>query len=222
MNPEFWRQRWREGRIGFHRTEVMPLLERHWPSLGVAPGCRVLVPLCGKSLDMAWLAARGHQVLGVDVSELAIEQFLSEHHLEAQVHRSAMGTHYRAGAIELICGDAFALDASTLSSCTALYDRAAMIALPPDLRHRYVESVYSRLPQGDCALLITLEYPQPEKDGPPFSVDEPEVRARLTPAWTVEVLERRDILAHEPGFGVSSLQTVVYRLTRRGVDATAN
>ena len=99
MNPEFWRQRWREGRIGFHRTEVMPLLERHWPTLGLAGDSRVLVPLCGKSLDMAWLAAKGHSVLGVDVSELAIEQFLSEHRLEAQVHQSAMGTHYRTDRI---------------------------------------------------------------------------------------------------------------------------
>jgi thiopurine S-methyltransferase len=216
VNPEFWRQRWREGRIGFHRTEVMPLLERHWPTLGLAGDSRVLVPLCGKSLDMAWLAAKGHSVLGVDVSELAIEQFLSEHRLEAQVHQSAMGTHYRTDRIELICGDAFALDTHTLSSCTALYDRAAMIALPPELRQRYLDTVYARLPRGSEALLITLEYPQDEKVGPPFSVDETEVRARFRSGWSVTVLERRDILAHEPGFGTSALETVVYRLTRHG------
>ncbi len=214
MNPEFWRQRWREGRIGFHRTEVMPLLERHWSALGLASGCRVLVPLCGKSLDMAWLAAQGHPVLGVDVAEPAIEQFLGEQGLEAKVHDSAMGRHYQAGTIELICGDAFTLDAPTLASCHGLYDRAAMIALPPELRQRYVDPVYARMPPGAAALLITLEYPQQEKIGPPFSVDEAEVRARLDPAWSVEVLDRRDILAHEPGFGVSSLETVVYRLLR--------
>ena len=218
MEPEFWHQRWREGQIGFHQDRPTPLLERHWDAIGVAAGGRVLVPLCGKSLDMAWLAARGHRVLGVELSPIAVEQFFSEQGLSPSVHASASGTHYVAGAIEVVLGDAFALDATLLASCDAIYDRAALIALPADLRRRYAREVYAKLPTGCRGLLITLEYPQDEKQGPPFSVPEAEVMACFGPDWEVEVLERRDILAQQPAFqaeGVTALDTVAYRLSRR-------
>ena len=110
MDADFWQQRWREGRIGFHQDRPTPLLEQYWDAVGVAHGARVLVPLCGKSLDLAWLAARGHEVLGVELSRLAIEQFFAEHALTPSVHETANGRHSVAGPIELIEGDAFALD----------------------------------------------------------------------------------------------------------------
>ena len=218
MEPEFWQQRWREGRIGFHQDKPMPLLLKHWPSLGVAPGSRVFVPLAGKSLDMAWFASQGYRVLGVELSPLAVEQFFDEHGLKPEQRTSKYGTHFNAGGIEIILGDAFVLDAEVLADCAAVYDRAALIALPPELRARYVGELHARLPRGCRGLLITLEYPQDEKQGPPFSVPEAEVLARYGHGWEVEVLERRDILAQQPGFvaeGVSALDTVVYRLRRR-------
>src|SRR5690606_14906834 len=122
-----------------------------------------------------------------------------------------------AGPYELIAGDAFGLDADILAGCTAIYDRAALIALPPDLRHRYAATVWRHPPPGCTGLLVTLEYPQHEKDGPPFSVEQPEVRQLLEPDWRITLLERRDILADEPGFrdaGVSALHTTVYKATR--------
>lgn len=218
MNPDFWHQRWREGRIGFHQDRPTPLLLKHWPTLGVAPGSRVFVPLAGKSLDMAWFAAQGLRVLGVELSRLAVEQFFAERGLQPETRESRYGTHYRAGAIELIHGDAFGLDEAALAECAAVFDRAALIALPPPLRQRYAHELYRRLPPRCQGLLITLEYPQHEKDGPPFSVPEGEVRARYAGDWDVETLERRDILAQQPGFrdeGVTALETVVYRLRRR-------
>ncbi len=214
MDHEFWQQRWREGRTGFHRNEVMPLLEKHWAALALLRGSRVLVPLCGKSLDLLWLASQGHRVLGVELSDLAVMQFFSANGLTPQVHESRYGVHYRADAIELICGDAFALDATVLADCAGVYDRAAMIALPEDLRQRYFQTVYQQLPQGCRGLLITLEYPQEEMAGPPFPVYEEELQERGSPDWEIDCLERRDILADEPGFLVSSLHTAVYRLTR--------
>jgi len=215
MDADFWLQRWREGRTAFHQNRVMPLLEKHWPALGLLPGSRVFVPLAGKSLDMLWLAAQGHRVLGVELSPIAVEQFFAESRLDAHTHTSAAGVHFIADDIELIQGDVFALDAAMLAECTGAYDRAALIALPPALRTRYVGEVYARLPQGCRVLLITLEYPQHEREGPPFDVDEAEVRRLFAPAWQVDVLERRDILADEPGFGVSALTTVVYRLHKQ-------
>ncbi|MEZ0469796.1 thiopurine S-methyltransferase [Luteimonas salinilitoris] len=222
MDPNFWHQRWQEGRIGFHQERITPLLERHWDAVSAAPGSRVFVPLAGKSLDMAWLAARGHRVLGVELSRLAIEQFFDEHALAPEIRETRYGTHYSAGDIELICGDAFDLDAAALADCRAVFDRAALIALPPELRTPYLRELYARLPPGCRGLLVTLEYPQHQKQGPPFSVDEADVRAGLAAAWTVEVLERRDILDREPGFaaeGITALSTVAYALQRRDLAA---
>lgn len=218
MDAQFWHARWHEGRIGFHQDKVTPLLQKHWPSLGVATGSRVFVPLAGKSLDLLWFAAQGHGVLGVELSQLAVEQFFAGHALEPTISQSRYGRHYTASGVELICGDAFALDGEVLAGCGAVYDRAALIALPPRLRQRYAGELYGRLPAGCRGLMITLEYPQQQKAGPPFSVDEAEVRALYGHDWSVATLERRDILSTQPNFveeGVSALDTVVYALQRR-------
>lgn len=218
MHPDFWHQRWRDGQIGFHQDAPSPLLLKHWRSLQLPADAKVFVPLAGKSHDMAWLAAQGHRVLGVELSRAAVEAFFAEHGLQPQRHDSRYGTHYEAANIELICGDAFGLDESALADCTAVFDRAALIALPQDLRHRYVDELYTRLPARCRGLLITLEYLQAEKAGPPFSVEEDEVRALYARHWQVTTLERREILAGQTRFieeGVSALETVVYRLDHR-------
>ena len=154
MDADFWQQRWRQGRIGFHQDRPTPLLEQYWDAIGVPAGTRVLVPLCGKSLDLAWLAARGHHVLGVELSRLAVEQFFAEHALTPSVHESANGRHYVSGAIEIVEGDAFTLEPALLAGCDAVYDRAALIALPAALRRTYRDTVYSRLPPGLYATTI--------------------------------------------------------------------
>ena len=218
MDPEFWQQRWRDNQIGFHQERVTPLLEEYWDAVAAPAGCRVFVPLAGKSRDMAWLAARGHQVLGVELSQLAIEQFFAEHALVPEIAESRFGRHYRAGGIELVCGDAFALDAAVLADCDGVFDRAALIALPPPMRERYAFELYSRLPRGCRGLVVTLEYPQQEKAGPPFSVEAAEMQALYARDWDLALLERRDILATQPGFvaeGVTRLHTSAWTLRRR-------
>ncbi len=224
MDVEFWLQRWRDKRIEFHRQRTLPLLEQHWPALALPVGSRVLVPLAGKSLDMLWLAAQGHRVLGVELSPLAVQQFLGENRLAATQHDSALGRHYVTDRIELICGNVFDLDDATLATCSGVYDRAAVIALPPPMRERYAVEFYGRLPPGCRALMITLEYPQHEMDGPPFSVPESTVHVLFDPDWTVDTLWRLDSLAVEPGLaarGVDALHTGVYRLERRASAAVA-
>ena len=217
MNPDFWHKRWADNQIGFHQSAPTTLLLKHWPSLGVPADATVFVPLCGKSLDMAWLASQGHQVLGVELSQLAIEQFFAEHALTPDIHASQYGTHYRAGGIEIIHGDVFGLDADVLRDCAAVFDRAAMIALPPPMRMRYADEVYARLPSGCRGLLITLEYDQAEREGPPFAISESEVRERYASSWEIELFERRPIPPGHPGFvsGVSKVDTSVYGLQRR-------
>lgn len=224
MEPEYWLKRWREGRTGWHHEDVMPLLAQHWPMLGIPRGARVLVALCGKSLDMLWLARQGLRVLGVDVSPIAIEAFLAENHLHARTRAAADGTNYEVtnapdgGAIDLINGDVFSIDPADVAACMAFYDRAAMIALPAPMRERLVGEVYAKLPAGGRGLLITLDYPAGEMEGPPFSVDDGEVHRLFDTTWGIDRLEYRDILAAQPMFaeqGVTALHTAVYVLTRR-------
>lgn len=217
MDTDFWLERWREGRTNFHQSRITPPLVRYWPTLELEPGSLVLVPLCGKSLDMIWLAQQGFRVLGVELSQLAVEQFFAENDLKHTVHETAQGRHYVAGGIELICGDIFDLTAETLSSCTGVFDRAALIALPPEMRHRYVQHVYAGLAPDYRGLLITQDYPQEQMEGPPFSVRDDEVQALYAGHSEALILDRRDTLAKEPKFierGLKQLDTVVYRLQR--------
>ncbi|MGH8397879.1 MAG: thiopurine S-methyltransferase [Gammaproteobacteria bacterium] len=218
MKDDYWLQRWREGRTGWHHSEPMPLLLQHWPALHVPAGSRVLVPLAGKSPDLLWLAKQGFAVLGVELSELAVTQFFSENHLVAQPEHQVDGVHYTVGDLTLIQGDIFKVPARVFESCLAVYDRAAIIALPAPMRVRYAREVYTKLPADCRGLMITLEYRQSEMQGPPFSVEESEIHRLFDADWEVALLERRDILASQPGFaasGVTALATVVYRLQRR-------
>jgi thiopurine S-methyltransferase len=74
------------------------------------------------------------------------------------------------------------------------------------------------VPAGCRGLLVTLEYPQDEKNGPPFSVQPDEVESLYSQEWRLQLLERRDILAAQPGFaadGVTRLHTSAWKLRRR-------
>ncbi|MCY0386130.1 thiopurine S-methyltransferase [Robbsia sp. Bb-Pol-6] len=225
MDADFWLERWRDGRTHFHQDHVMPDLPAHWPALELAPGTQVLVPLCGKSLDMLWLAERGHAVLGVELSALAVEQFFAENGLRPTRHASPQGERYRAGNIEIIRGDIFALDAAHFADCAAIYDRAALIALPPAMQQHYVAHVYGQLAATYRGLLITLDYPQAQRAGPPFSLPEASVQALFAPQSSAREIARADILAAEPAFaarGVTCLDSVVYRMQRRAHDVSAD
>lgn len=217
MEPGFWHERWARNQTGFHLPEVNPYLLRHWPGLGVASGAQVLVPLCGKSLDLVWLASVGHRVMGVELSEKAVEAFFTEQGLTPQISQRGAFKVYQAGSIELWCGDFFALDAGAVADCRALYDRAALIALPPLMREQYAAHL-TRILAGDSrGLLITLDYEQSQKAGPPFAVSDEEVQLLLGAQWSPEVLEQQDILGASWKFvqdGVTRLEERAYRLAK--------
>ncbi|MGY1889978.1 thiopurine S-methyltransferase [Pseudomonas asplenii] len=215
MQPEFWHKKWASGQIGFHLPEVNPYLQRHWAAPASA---RVLVPLCGKSLDLAWLAGRGHRVLGIELSEKAVENFFSEHQVQPQISEKGAFKVYRSDAFELWCGDFFALTASDVADCTAIYDRAALIALPAPMRERYATHLQQILPQGVQGLLITLDYDQAQIPGPPFAVGDDEVQRLLGGVWQVQALEEQDVLGESGKFlqaGVTRLEERVYRVSSR-------
>lgn len=216
MEPAFWQQRWADNQIGFHQAQVNPYLQTYWPQLQLAPGSRVLVPLCGKSLDLAWLAGQGHRVLGVELSRRAVEDFFREHELEAEVRQQGAFEVWRSGDVQLWCGDFFALRAEDVAGCVGLYDRAAVIALPVQMRARYMQLLSGLLPTSCRGLVVTLDYDQSLLAGPPFSVRDEELRQGFA-GWQVEQLEAVEVIEESPKFvqaGASSLLERVYQVSR--------
>ena len=182
MNPEFWQSRWQEGRIGFNQSAVNPLLIKYWPELQLPVGSRVFVPLCGKSIDMQWLAAQGYDVVGVELIESAVQAFFAEQNMVPTVHEHTTipTLKYYQGqlsgqTITLWVADIFALTSDDLGSIDAVYDKAALIALPSDMRVAYSEQIH-KMSGNAPQLLITLNYEQSKKNGPPFSISDEQIK----------------------------------------------
>jgi len=219
MDPQFWRERWQSGQTGFDQAQVNPDLRSLWPQLKCPPDAAVFVPLCGKSIDMAWLRAQGHTVIGIELSELAVAAFFEEQRISPLRETLGPLQRWHAPGYELYVGDFFALPAAALASVRAVYDRAALIALPAPLRARYARQLSVTLPAGCRVLLLTLDYPQQQMAGPPFAVAEPEVRALFAQDFSVRRLSSRDALAEEPRFrqrGLQALDAQAYLLVHSG------
>ena len=217
MEAAFWHQRWQDDRVGFHQAAINPQLERYWPTLGVARHEQVFVPLCGKSRDMLWLSAR-HSVLGVELSPIAVQAFFREAGLEPGCREEGAFLSCETERLRVLCGDFFQLVPEQLEDVRAVYDRASLIALPEDMRRRFSSRLTELLPVDVAMLLLTLEYPQTEMPGPPFSVTQAEIRELFEPGWSVEWLHEEDVLAAHARFrqrGLSRLSESVYRLKRR-------
>lgn len=218
MEPNFWLERWGKGETGWHRDEVHPELVEQWPSLDLPPRSRVLVPLCGASLDMAWLAKQGHEVIGVELSQKALEQFLTRHRVRHIVLNEGGFHAYHGGRYQLWCGDLFALPADVFASADAVYDRASLIALPPEMRTRYAATLKDRLNPGTRILLITVNYDPAEMSGPPFSVPDEEVRTLFQDHFDITEIKTVDVLAGNDGLrqrGLTALTEKTYILTRK-------
>jgi thiopurine S-methyltransferase len=214
MEPEFWHQRWVSNQIGFHEGQVNAYLARHYAHLGLMLGQTVFVPLCGKSVDLRWLADQGARVVGVELSPIAVENFFAEQGLTPRTSKEGVFAVWESGPIRVLCGDYFALTPAHLAGTHAVYDRAALIALPPVQRAAYVAHLDRLLPGARRTLLVTLEYPQEQMQGPPFSVMEDEVR-RLFAGARVERLGAQDVLADNPRFrdkGLTRLLECAYLL----------
>jgi thiopurine S-methyltransferase len=217
VERDFWIERWRENQIGFHLATPNPRLVEHVGALPQQPNARVLVPLCGKSIDMVWLADQGFRVLGVELSLLAAEAFFDEQGWTPSITHDAAFTRYVAGAVEILCGDFFALTPELVGELHGHYDRAALVALPATMRAAYASRLAALLPPSSSGLLVAFEYPQHEMSGPPFSVPDAEVRALFQPAFAVDPLGVHDILADEARMrdrGLTRLRECVYAIHR--------
>jgi thiopurine S-methyltransferase len=188
MEAEFWHRKWAANDIGFHEPEPHPMLLRQWPALDLPAGSRVFVPLCGKSNDMLWLRAQGHAVVGVELSAIAVEAFFADNGMTPTVRACPPFVVYEAPGYTLWCGDCLALTPALLGEFAALYDRAALIALPPDLRADYAATVTSLAPAGARMLLVTVGYAADAIRPPPFLVEPAEVSRLYAPAWSITTL----------------------------------
>lgn len=218
MQPDFWITRWQRGETGFHLQDVNPWLRAHVNALQLRAGSHVFVPLCGKSHDLRFLADRGAKVSGIELSPIAVEGFFAEQGM-TPVRTSVNGmTLYATENIRLFCGDFFQLTPGMLGSVDAVFDRASLVALPPETRPAYAAHLASLLPSGARDLLVAFDYPQDEMQGPPFSVPQPEIRSLFGSCFDIAPLGRADILDAEPRFrarGLTRLTETCWILLRR-------
>ncbi len=188
MDPDFWLSRWQANQIGFHEGEANARLVRHFHALSVAPGGRIFLPLCGKTRDIAWFLSRGHAVVGVELSELAIQQLFDDLGAAPDITDIGLMRRYSAPNIDIFVGNFFDMTPDRTGPVAATYDRAALVALPTDMRTRYAAHVI-HLTKAAPQLMICFEYDQTLMDGPPFSIDEDEIRRLYVGHYDLTLLD---------------------------------
>lgn len=188
MDPDFWLSRWQANQIGFHEGDANARLVAQFHALSAVLGARIFVPLCGKTRDIAWLLSKGHAVVGIELSELAIQQLFDELGAPPKIVDLGSMRHYNAANLDIFVGDVFDLTPDVTGQVDAVYDRAALVALPPDMRTRYAEHV-TRITQGAPQLVVSFAYDQTRMDGPPFSIDKSELRRLYAERYDLTLLE---------------------------------
>lgn len=196
MQPKFWQSRWQQGKTGFHQPEVNPKLAKYSSSLKLTKGNRIFVPLCGKSKDIGWLARQGYDVIGVELVESAVKQLFAELEVTPSIVQYRNISHYQAKYAEQIidiwAGNILDLTTAEVGHIDAIYDRAALVALPdtpPDyLRSRYVRQL---LELSHCApqLLITFIFDQDKRAGPPFVITPEQIEGYYGQHYQLTLLE---------------------------------
>lgn len=217
MEHDFWLERWHLDQLGWHLDGTNSLLEKHWPALGITRGAAVFVPLCGKSLDMRYLESLGHAVTGIELSEKAIQAYFEEGGETAVRTEQFYLIRYQGPRTTIYCGDFFDISAPDILGVRAVYDRGALVALPPSLREQYVDHMLRIIPEHAHILLISLEYDQTLVNGPPHSVTEAEIQALYGGRCRIECLERFSTDRLPPHFtkaGVVSGEETVYHLIK--------
>lgn len=168
--------------------EGYPGLEKHWTDLQPENISTVLVPLCGKSVDLLWLSKHADAVTGVEVSEKAILEFMEEHNRDWTKEKSGKFVIYKTGNIKFWCGDFMALPARKLPRFDLIYDKAALVALPPQMRKPYAGKILELSNETTTYLLHHFIYNQNEMNGPPFSVSKKEISEYFGAFYDIRVL----------------------------------
>lgn len=220
MEASFWHARWQEHKIGFHLPSANPLLVQHFAALRehMPPSGHIFLPLCGKTRDLAWLLAQGFKVSGAELSTIAIEELFAELGETPEISEHGAVTRYQAGQLTLYGGDIFDLSPELLGHVDGIYDRAALVALPADMRVRYTAHL-QHLTQTAPQLLICFRYDQSALEGPPFALHDSEVEAHYQSSYQLEALDQVEV----PGGlrGIVPATERVWLLTRKSSQANA-
>ena len=215
MKKEYWHGKWQQNQIGFNQEEPNPFLLQYINLLNLKRGDRIFVPLCGKSIDMFWLIKQGYYVIGVEFSLIACEAFFKENSIPFEVSKYDLFTVFQGKNITLLSGDFFNLNKSLLGTVNAVFDRAAIIALPEELRQRYAKHFIELLEPNTPLLLISLSYDQNEMEGPPFSVEKKEVEKLYQNNFSIKQLCNKPVEKIGPHLlakGLTQASEQVYHL----------
>tara|TARA_R110002153_G_scaffold10418_1_gene41135 strand:+ start:10938 stop:11570 length:633 start_codon:yes stop_codon:yes gene_type:complete len=192
MKESYWHQKWADNDIAFHENDGNPLLKRHFSLLNLAISSRVFIPLCGKTLDIAWLLSKGYQVVGAELSQFAVQELFKNLGIEPSVSKNGKFDHYQAVNLDIFVGDIFNLSTDIIGSVDAIYDRAALVALPVELRIKYTHhliEITNKAPQ----LLICFEYDQSDMAGPPFSIKHENIQQYYSQDYAIKFIERKNV-----------------------------
>lgn len=192
MDAGFWLERWEKNQIAFHLPEPNPLLVRHFAALALPPKSRVLIPLCGKTVDIAWLLAQGCRVAGIELAEKAVTELFSELAVVPRTKAEGQMLRHFAEDIDILAGDVFQSTAEQIGPIDAVYDRAALVAMPAESRARYAAHV-GALSGGAPQLMITYEYDQQRMAGPPFSISVASVEEYYGASYSISLLESAEV-----------------------------
>lgn len=188
MQHEFWHQKWQKNEIGFHLNQPHPLLVKYMGCLNISPNSRIFIPLCGKSLDIHWLLTQGYHVVGIDLSPIAIHDLISTLGLSFTEMQSGNLSHFHHPQIDLFVGDFFELTIEQLGQIDAIYDRAALVALPEQMRSQYIQHLI-HIGGHASQLLISFEYDQSIMAGPPFAISTQQLQDYYSSEYDIQLLD---------------------------------
>lgn len=206
MQTDFWHERWKKNEIGFHESQVNPVLRAHFSALNLKKGNRIFIPLCGKTLDIAWLLSQAYSVVGVELSSIAIEQLFKALEIKPNITSKNNILCYSAENIDIFVCDIFELKNNNMPLVDAIYDRAALVALPEDMRQRYTQHLQA-ITQQAPQLLVTFEYDQKIMNGPPFSISQSEINQHYKNSYQISLLESKELPEKLKGICVATEQT---------------
>lgn len=188
MDLDFWFKKWEDNNIGFHESEVNSLLTGNLETINPPKNSKILVPLCGKTLDIGWLITQGYHVIGIELVERAVIQLFEELELKPEVSRIENISIYSAENVDIFVGDIFDVSIRDIGNIDLVYDRAALVALPEEVRIKYAAHIINIT---NCApqLLISYEYDQSAMKGPPYSIYEKDIEKYYENNYTITCLE---------------------------------
>lgn len=218
MDKAYWLNRWETGNTRFNEPVPHRYLVKYFDELNLSPGDSIFVPLCGKSVDMVWMMRHKHPIIGVEISPIAINDFLAENEIQALKSQEDGFCVYRHNLGMLYQGDLFTFNPACLNEIKAVYDRGCFVALPPmSIRLQYIDWLKSTLQTGTRILFISIEHNNPSIAEPPFSVSDKELRQYFNKEFSVNLLRKEEAAEIKPHWqerGIKCLWESVYLIER--------